>query len=51
LKEAIKKDPQLMQKDRGDILRALLLANDGKMLAKDARKRYTFPKRDFRTCF
>jgi len=26
-----------MQKDRGDILRALLAANGGKMLAKDAR--------------
>ena len=30
---------QPMQKDRGEILRALLAANGGKMLAKDARKR------------
>jgi hypothetical protein len=28
-----------MQKDRGEILRALLAANGGKMLAKEARKR------------
>jgi len=32
-------EPQPMQKDRGEILRALLAANGGKMLAKDARKR------------
>jgi hypothetical protein len=28
-----------MQKDRGEILRALLVANGGKMLAKDARQK------------
>jgi hypothetical protein len=39
LREATKKDPQPMQKDRGDILRALLAANGGKMLAKDARRK------------
>jgi hypothetical protein len=32
-------EPQPMQKDRGDILRALLAANGGKMLAKDARQK------------
>jgi hypothetical protein len=36
LREAAKKEPQPLQKDRGDILRALLAANGGKMLAKDA---------------
>jgi hypothetical protein len=33
------KDPQPIQKDRGEILRALLAANDGKMLAKEARQK------------
>jgi uncharacterized coiled-coil protein SlyX len=32
-----KVEPQPLQKDRGEILRALLAANGGKMLAKDAR--------------
>jgi uncharacterized membrane protein len=39
LREATKKEPQPLQKDRGDILRALLAANGGKMLATDARKK------------
>ena len=39
LREAIKKEPQPIQKDRGDILRALLAANGGKMLLKDARQK------------
>jgi hypothetical protein len=30
--------PQPLQKDRGEILRALLAANGGKMLAKEARQ-------------
>jgi hypothetical protein len=34
-----KVEPQPLQKDRGEILRALLAANDGKMLAKDARQK------------
>ena len=34
-----REEPQPMQKDRGEILHALLVANGGKMLAKDARKR------------
>ena len=33
------REPQPLQKDRGEILRALLVANGGKMLAKDARKK------------
>ncbi len=37
-REAVKKEPQPLQRDRGDILRALLAANGGKMLVKDARK-------------
>lgn len=32
-------DPQPLQKDRGEILRALIAANGGKMLAKEARKK------------
>ena len=32
-------EPQPMQKDRGEILRALLAANGGKMLLKDARQK------------
>jgi hypothetical protein len=43
------REPQPLQKDRGEILRALLAANDGKMLAKDARQKmhladYAFSK-------
>jgi hypothetical protein len=34
-----KVEPQPMQRDRADILRALLGANGGKMLAKDARQK------------
>jgi hypothetical protein len=34
-----KVDPQPLQRDRGDILRALIAANGGKMLAKDARQK------------
>lgn len=39
LREATKKDVQPLQKDRGEILRALIAANGGKMLAKDARQK------------
>lgn len=31
--------PQPLQKDRGEILRALIVANGGKMLAKEARQK------------
>ena len=34
-----KVEPQSLQKDRGEILRALIAANGGKMLAKDARQK------------
>jgi len=34
-----KTEPQPLQKDRGEILRALIAANGGKMLAKDARQK------------
>src|SRR5512137_2094195 len=33
------REPRPLQKDRGEILRALLAANNGKMLAKDARQK------------
>jgi hypothetical protein len=32
-------EPQPLQKDRGEILRALIVANGGKMLATEARKK------------
>ena len=37
LQEAARRQPQPLQRDRAEILRALLAANGGKMLAKDAR--------------
>lgn len=36
-----------MQKDRAEILRALLAANGGKMLAKDARQKMHLSKSRF----
>jgi len=36
---SLRKEPQPLQRDRGEILRALLAANGGKMLAGDARKK------------
>ena len=39
LRKANHKEPQPLQKDRGEILRALIAANNGKMLATDARKK------------
>jgi len=38
---------QPMQKDRGEILRALIAANGGKMLAKDARAKMHLGKEQF----
>jgi len=38
---------QLLQKDRAEILRALIVANGGKILAKDARKKMRVPKSSF----
>jgi hypothetical protein len=47
LREAAKKEPHPMQKDRAEILRALLAANGGKMLAKDARAKMHLSKQLF----
>ena len=47
LREAVKKEAQPMQKDRGEILRALIAANGGKMLAKDARQKMRMDKGNF----
>ena len=47
LREGARREPQPMQKDRADILRALLAANGGKMLAKDARKKMHLTKNRF----
>jgi len=40
-------EPQPLQKDRADILRALIVANGGKMLAKDARQKMHLHKNRF----
>ncbi len=40
-------EPQPMQRDRSEILRALLAANGGKMLAKDARQKMHLSKELF----
>ena len=45
IREADRKDPQPLQKDRAEILRALLAATGGKMLAKDARQKMHIKKR------
>ena len=42
-----KVEPQPLQKDRGEILRALIVANGGKMLAKDARQKMHLSKQLF----
>ena len=42
-----KVEPQPLQKDRGEILRALIAANGGKMLAKDARQKMHLSKSRF----
>lgn len=41
------KDPQPLQKDRAEILRALIATNGGKMLAKDARQKMHLSKNRF----
>jgi len=40
-------EPQPLQRDRGDILRALIAANGGKMLAKEARNKMRMDKATF----
>jgi len=47
LQEAARRQPQPLQRDRADILRALLAANGGKMLAKDARQKMHLSKQLF----
>lgn len=47
IREATKKEPQPLQKDRAEILRALLAANGGKMLAKEARQKMHIKKNHF----
>ena len=42
-----KVEPQPLQKDRGAVLRALIVANGGKMLAKDARQKMHLSKELF----
>lgn len=42
-----KEEPQPLQKDRGEILRALIVGNGGKMLAKDARQKMRLDKSTF----
>ena len=42
-----KSEPQPLQRDRGEILRALIAANGGKMLAKDARQKMHLSKELF----
>ena len=42
-----KVEPQPLQKDRGEILRALIVANGGTMLAKDARQKMHLSKQLF----
>ena len=47
LREATKKEPQPLQRDRGEILRALIAAMGGRMLAKDARQKMRMDKGNF----
>ena len=42
-----KTEPQPLQRDRGEILCALIAANGGKMLAKDARQKMRLDKATF----
>jgi len=47
LREATAPKPQPLQKDRADVLKALLVANNGKLLAKQARQKMRVPKSSF----
>ena len=47
LREATKTEVQPLQKDRSEILKALLMAAGGKMLAKDARQKMHLSKNRF----
>ena len=41
------REPQPLQRNRGEILRALLAVNGGKMLAKEARQKMRLSKQSF----
>jgi hypothetical protein len=45
--EMVQKKPQPLQNDRADILRALLVANGGKLFAKEARRKMHLSKNRF----
>jgi hypothetical protein len=47
LKSQLNQDPQPLQKDRGEVLKAILTANGGKMFAKDCRQQMHMPKNLF----
>lgn len=47
LREAAKREPQPIQKDRAEVLMVLIAANGGKMLAKDARQKMHLSKQLF----
>ena len=47
LREGARSEPQPTQRDRAEILHALLAVNGGKMLAKDARKKMHLSKNRF----
>jgi CHASE3 domain sensor protein len=47
IRQDIHKEPQPLQKDRGEILRALIAANGGKMLAKGARQKMRLDEATF----
>jgi len=50
LKATVHREPQPLQKDRAEVLRALLVTNSGQMLAKDARQKCAFRKIAFQNC-
>jgi ABC-type dipeptide/oligopeptide/nickel transport system ATPase component len=47
LKNKVEPEPQPAQRDRGEILKALIAANSGKMFARDARQQMRLPKNLF----
>jgi hypothetical protein len=47
LKDKMVPELQPAQRDRGEILKVLLVANDGKMFAKDARQQMRLPENTF----
>ena len=47
LREGARREPQPTQRDRAEILHALLAANGGKMLAKEARQKMHIKKNHF----